>query len=309
MPTEIVIIHYYKSIVDGVMTSMIDLFFNLRDYFDVKLCIICPELYYLKENDYYDFPLMKTEFTRNGKHIEFDEFVKDETNNVTCSIPFLKYNKNFGDPKLFFSVIENKGEEIEIGSRVTICSARLLYEKMMGRLNLKFRMGTGNLFILDSLDLYKSKVKAIPNLDIAIPKNLHRCFYLSNPANFIKGKNNNIEYYHKFSKRRLDIISDLQEFFNYKRLNKEKIKVKDHYFENINKNIFEHLYHGKKVNYYSDGLTVKDGLYYYLKLFGIDGSKNHTPLNISREDIEDKLFMKEDDFIIEQIRKIRRIEL
>lgn len=298
---EIVIIHYYKSFVDGVMTSMIDLYHNLKDRFNVKLMIICPELYYLPENDYYNFPLNQTEFTRNGEHIEFEEFDADETNDVTCSIPFLKFNKNFGDPKIFFSVTENKGEQIELGSRVTICSARLLYEKLMGRLNLKFRMGTGNLFILDSLDLYRSKVKDIPSLDIAIPKNLHRLFYFSNPSNFLKGKNN-IEYYHKFSKTRLDTL-ELNDVYNYQR-QKEKIKVKGNYYENIGKSIFEHLYHGKEVNYSAKNMTMKDGLYYYLKLFGVDGSKDHFPLNISREEIEDKLFLKDDDEIVKRIHEI-----
>jgi len=245
--------------------------------------------------------MMETEFTRNSEHIEFEEFVDDDTNDVTCSIPFLKYNKNFGDPKLFFSVLENKGEEIELGSRLTICSSRLLYEKMLGRLKLKFKMGTGNLFILDTLDLYKSNVRAIPNLDIAIPKNLHRLFYFSNPANFIKGKKN-IEYYHKFSQRRLDTL-ELNDVYNYQR-DKEKIKVKGNYYENIGKSIFEHLYHGKKVNYSARNMTIKDGLYYYLKLFGIDGSKDHFPLNISRDEIKDKLFMKDDDVMIDKIGEI-----
>ena len=300
MEKMITIVHYYKSIVDGVMTSLIDLFFNLRDHFDVRLIIICPELYSMEYNDFYDIHPNDTEFFKNGKHIEFEEFMKDENNEVTCSIPFLKYNKNFGDPKLLFSIeLCDKEQEIEISSRVVICSARLLYEKMMGRLNLKFRFGGGNLFILDSLDLYKSKVNAIPNLDIAIPKNLHRCFYLSNPANFIKRKNN-IEYYHKFSKRRLDTLK-LNDY-DYIR-NKEKIMVKGKYFENIGKGIFEHLYHGHKVNYNADK-SIKDGLYYYLKLFDIDGLKNHYPLEIQKEQIEDKLFMKEDDKIINLLREI-----
>lgn len=299
---EIVIIHYYKSIVDGVMTTLIDLFFNLRDYYDIRFVIVCPEFYDLQHNDYYNFPLNQTEFTRNGEHIEFEDFVNDDTNEVTSNIPFLKFNKSFGDPKLFFSVLEaKKEEEIELGNRVTICSARLLYEKMLGRLNLKFRMGTGNLFVLDSLDLYKSKVKAIPSLDIAIPKNLHRCYYFSNPANFIKGKNN-IEYYHKFSKRRLDTLQGKD--YNFSRLGKEKIKVGDHYFENINRSIFENLYHGKRVNYHPGGMTIKDGLYYYLKLFDLDGFKDYSPLRITKEEIEDKLFMKEDDAILETLRDI-----
>lgn len=305
--SQILIVHYYKSIVDGVMTSLIDLFFNLRKYFDVRLLIICPEFYLMDHDDFYDFHLNDTEFIRNGERIEFEEFAKDEKNEVTCSIPFLKFNKNFGDPKLFYSVMKPEwiGEKIRVGSRITICSARLLYEKMMGRLNLYFRMGLGSLFILDSLDLYKSKVNAVPNLDIAIPKNLKSCFYLSNPANFID-KKKNIEYYHKFSKERLDTLPDigvLKNVFEYSRKDKEKIKVKDMPFENIGKGIFEHLYHNKTVNYYADH-AIKDGLYYYLKLFGIDGLKNNVPLKISREEIEDKLFMKNDDEIIKLIEDI-----
>lgn len=305
--SQILIVHYYKSIVDGVMTSLIDLFFNLRKCFNVKFLIICPEFYLLDHDDFYNFHLNETEFTRNGEHIEFEEFAKNEKNEVTCSIPFLKFNKNFGDPKLFYSVMkpEKKDEEITITrARITICSARLLYEKMMGRLNLNFKIGMGSLFILDSLDLYKSKVNTIPNLNIAIPKNLKNCFYLSNPANFIDRKKN-IEYYHKFSKERLDTLPEigvLKDVFDYSRKDKEKIKVKNIPFENIGKGIFEHLYHHKRVNYYAD--DIQDGLYYYLKLFGIDGLKNHVPLKISRKEIEDKLFMKNDDEIIRLIEDI-----
>jgi len=300
---EVVIVHYYKSIVDGVMTSLIDLFFNIRDKYDVSFYILCPEFYSLDHNDFYNKLLDETEFTRNDVHIEYEEFLNDDSNEVTCSIPFLKLNKNFGDPKLFFSVKQAGREEIlELGGKITICSARLLYEKMLGgRLNLKFRMGGGSLIILDSLDLYKSKVKAIPTLDIALPKNLKRCYYLSNPANFIKGKKN-IEYYHKFSKRRLDTLDGID--YDYRREGKEKIKVGDNSFENIGKGIFENLYHNKTVNYHTDGMTMKDGLYYYLKLFGIDGLKDHAPLEITRQDIEDKLFMKDDDIILELLREI-----
>lgn len=299
---KITIVHYYKSIVDGVMTTLIDLFFNLRERHNVEFMIVCPELYSLDHNDYYNFPLDQTEFLRDGKHIEYEEFLEDENNEVTCSIPFLRFNKNFGDPKLFFSIIDGSdNKEIEIGTRITICSARLLYEKMLGRLNLKFRMGTGNLFVLDSLDLYKSKMKTIPNLDIAIPKNLHRCYYFSNPANFLKGKKN-IEYYHKFSKRRLDTL--VGKDFDYSRIGKEKIIVKEKPFENINRSIFENLYHGFNVNYNADK-SMKDGLYYYLKLFGVDGLKNHSSLNITREQIEDKLFMKDDDPILTLIQGIK----
>jgi hypothetical protein len=46
----------------------------------------------------------------------------------------------------------------------------------------------------------------------------------------------------------------------------------------------------------------KDGLYYYLDLFGIDGSVDHIPLKISKEEIEDVLFMKEDDTLIELVK-------
>ena len=72
---KITIVHYYKSIVDGVMTTLIDLFFNLRERHNVEFMLICPELYSLDHNDYYNFPLKETEFLKDGKHIEYEEFL------------------------------------------------------------------------------------------------------------------------------------------------------------------------------------------------------------------------------------------
>jgi hypothetical protein len=65
----ILILHYYKSTVDGVMTSLIDTYFNMRRGFtgqrDVRMKIICPELYLLGVagyEDYYNFDVDDTQW-------------------------------------------------------------------------------------------------------------------------------------------------------------------------------------------------------------------------------------------------------
>lgn len=300
---EIVIVHYYKSIVDGVMTSLIDLFYNLRDKLNISFYIICPELYSLDHNDYYNFPLNQTEFTRDGKHIEFEEWRADKDNEVTCSIPFLKYNNNFGDPKLLFSVVDAREKELYFENKILICSARLLYEMKISKVNMSFY--SDNLIVLDSLDTYRSNIGDIQNIDRSILPMKDR-FFLTNPATFNPNVPN-ITYYHKFSKRRLDSMKNLNDVYTYKREGKKKIKIGDNTFENIGKGIFEHLYHGKKVNYSTEGMTMKDGLYYYLSLFGIDGGKDHFPLKISRTELKRKLFMHNNDILLQIIRCLNEI--
>ena len=76
-----------------------------------------------------------------------------------------------------------------------------------------------------------------------------------------------------------------------------------YYFENIGKQLFEHLYFGKKVNYYADGAYIKDGMYFYLKNFEIDGMKDFENIKISRSMIMNHLFMKSNDELLKESRK------
>ena len=124
------------------------------------------------------------------------------------------------------------------------------------------------------------------------------CYYLNNPPIHY-----DIEYYHKLSKYRLDRLTNLTfltEDYDYCRKNKPHIFRNNVYFENIGKKIFEYCYHDKLVYYNSDGITINDGLYYYLKLFNIDGTRTYlTPLLITKNDVIDKMIMNKNDKIFD----------
>ena len=52
-------------------------------------------------------------------------------------------------------------------------------------------------------------------------------------------------------------------------------------------------------------MLYKDGLCYYLNLFGINGLINHYPLSISKRSIEEKLFMNSKDKLIKAIEELK----
>jgi hypothetical protein len=121
-----------------------------------------------------------------------------------------------------------------------------------------------------------------------------------NPSNFGSTNFKEIEWYHKFSKKRLDTMQFYSTSLNYCRKKKKYIKIKEEgYYENIGKRIFEYLYAGLIVNYSPEGMFTRDGLWYYLKLFDVDASKFYKPLIISKYKIKEKLFMNENDRLLE----------
>ena len=145
------------------------------------------------------------------------------------------------------------------------------------------------LFVLDSLNLQQRD-------DLEDAVTVKDCTFLVNPANFGTTSSCEYEYYHKFSWGRLRHLFHLKEVLNYRRSDKPHIQVRDVYFENIGKTIFEHLHNYSVVNYYAD--DIKDGLHYYLKLFGIDSTVDHIPLEITPQQIREELFMREDDILL-----------
>lgn len=305
------VIHYYKSIVDGVMTSMIDTYFNLQRFETVKMSIICPNLYLLEMDDYYDFPLeemgwrmyldevgvesinMPKKYTVNNLKMIVD-------NKIATSIPFLRFNRNFGDFTLFKS-IELKNRKFQCDT--IICSARLIYEIMMGE---DIELHCKKLIVLDSLDTYRSKIGVFPDFDDYFDtlQNVE-IVQLSNPATFRDTKYQQKEYYHKMNEKRLKSLlqsGHLKDEYNFRRTGKDKTKVKENsHFENIGKGLFEYLYFQKDVNYYSEGMFMKDGMWHYLNLFGIDAMQDVERMNISKEEIESKLFMGTDDEVLNEI--------
>jgi len=114
-------------------------------------------------------------------------------------------------------------------------------------------------------------------------------------------------YYHKLSLTRLENLSPL----SIKKMDTMGVYCRERKyhgkmynpvaFENVGKLIFEACYLNRPVYYDPRGMPGKDGLYYYLALFGIDGydsSYIDRPLPITKEQVIEKLTMHEDDYLI-----------
>jgi hypothetical protein len=303
---DVLVLHYYKSTIDGVMTSMIDTFFNLRtvlqSHKNVKFEIICPELYLLDNNDYYDENQVEWyEYTDkvglNVKPYEANDVGMDFhfrafRNELTTAIPFLRFNRNFGDFNLIHSIVQDKNV---FSARTVICSARLIYEILMGA---DIEIKCNKLIVLDSLDTYKSKVGIFPDFDDLFDTMFYETHVsqLSNPANFKETRYKQVEYYHKFNVRRLRALKQSGYFkqrYIFNRTNKEKTMIGEGaHFENMGKGIFEHLWFDIPVDYRTEGMFTKDGLWYYLKLVDIDPDKDQT---ITKNQVDlNKFIMKED---------------
>lgn len=228
--------------------------------------------------------------------IEFHLCVKNK-NLISNCIRHLIQNNNY-------DLLSNITLETEFKSNLIICTSFLLYNNIS--------LNSSNLFVLDSLDLVRNNY-ITPNLKH------DNILFFCNPANITnKIPYKQIEYYHKFSYNRLNnlpkyyrsnLLNGKSELFlldnyNYCRMNKPFIEIKPGaFFENIGKRIFEHLYHGKNVNYSHKGFTNPDGLFYYLKLFGINGNKSCN-LKIIEHIIKEKLFMSENDELLTLIREL-----
>jgi len=203
-------------------------------------------------------------------------------------------NRHFGSKRVTLSMTKEKN----FSSDIIVCSARFLIDIVLHSLNVE----CNNMIILDSFDAACFRFLPQNNLDQIIPtKNFT---FLANKANIKAIGTNSYEYYHKFSKERLETLSFDHKHFYYSRKDKWYIKTgRKTWFENIGKGIFERIYHGVNVHYSTKGMTTKDGLYHYLNLFGIDGCKDHFPLPMTKIQIENLLFMRDDDLLLKTIRK------
>lgn len=255
------IIGFWNGAISGEFTSVIDLYYNLKNYIDVE--------FHLSVN-------------------------KDLVSNC---IQHLRQNNNS-------DLLSHITIEKEFESDIIICTSFIPYTD----LSIKSK----KLFILDTLDLVKN--------NYVLPKiNSDDIVLLVNPANMTnKIPYKQVEYYHKFSSKRLNNLAKyyrpslyvgkseflLSDVLDYTRVEKSHIEIKPGvYFENIGKRIFEHLYHKKIVNYSSHGATIKDGLFYYLKLFNIDAFMDSHNLKLSEQIIKEKLFMSEDDVLLNLIKE------
>lgn len=252
---DVLILHYHSGRADGALTSMIDLYLNLKE---------------------------------RVPGIRFKVISKNAVGQV---IQLFLNHLNFGLEENVLTI------DTEFEADTVIASTKLLADIGYYQKDLNIRFNCDKLILTDSLDLMRSKYGMIPHLDQFTPCK-EDTVLLANPANFNISSFKCHEYYHKFNDDRIDPFR-LPETFIYTRVVKPHIQVTDNiFFENIGKLIWECLYNNRKVLYYSVKAEIKDGLYYYLKLFGIDGIIDHIPLNISREQVIDKLFMKDDDLIL-----------
>jgi hypothetical protein len=251
---DILILHYHSGRADGALTSMIDLYLNLKERIpDIKFKIM----------------------TKNAAGQVIQLFLK---------------HLNFGLEENVLTI------DTEFEADTIIASTKLLADIGHYQKDLNIRFVCNKLILIDSLDLMRSKCGMIPHLDQFVP--CKDTVLLANPANFNISSFECYEYYHKFNETRIG-SSLPSKYLVYTRVNKPHIQLADNIlFENIGKSMWECLYNNQSIFYYSDGMKIKDGLYYYLKLFGVDGSMNHIPLNISKEQVIDKLFMKDDDLLL-----------
>lgn len=258
------ILYYYKGWVDGVFALVVDLYYNLSIYMDVELII----------------------YTEDAG---------------TCVRHLIKNNNS----DLLTKITNTKKIETDL----IICSCETLYDKT-------FDINCDKIIMLDNMDLAKSIYGDGFNINHYIP-DCSTIYLLSNPANILEDfVGTQFVYYQKFSEKRLNSLplnykknlQDLDtrryfyEIYEYKRSGKPHMEFNhNQFFENVGRLIFEHIYFNYKVNYNIDGMFTKDGLYYYLKLFGVDGTINHKPLPIFKSDIIEKLFIKNNDMILELI--------
>lgn len=154
------------------------------------------------------------------------------------------------------------------------------------------------------------------------PQGKKETIFFCNPHNqqFV---DNSICYFHKFSYERLnhikpkklnDMILDVDRYdiiknqknknFNIFPLEYNAYNYHRHYlygntfYENIGKLIFEFNYHNKNVFYSPKNKMIDDGLTHYLNLFNINDNEKQI-LNISKNEMEHKLFMNKNDELLQ----------
>lgn len=255
---------YFKM--NGTVTSLLDTYFNLKKYLnDVTFNIVC-----------------------NPKHIK----------------NFLKYKCDYPNIEC-------------IALKKTSFDTLIISADFIGQYYNIFKLFNYNkLIILDSFKIYIDNYKN-KNFTANIINELQKCYVLGNNFNKQFFKSNYYLYYHKFSKDRLDFLklkysdsndstillrkeSDkdyyLHKFSSY---NYERFHTCDNvtYIENIGKMIFEYRYLNKQVHYSIHNKTIDDGLTEYLSLFDIDDNYSQD-IFITEKDIQDKLFMKDNDLIL-----------
>ena len=262
-----IICSYFKM--NGAVTSLLDTYFNIKNYInDIEFNIVC---------------------------------------NPRSTKNFIKYKNEY--PNINFKNITTHNFDTLILSADFIGQEYNIFKKF------KYN----KLIILDSFKIYIDYCKN-NNATANRIKELSNCYILGNKFNesFFKENDNYYIYYHKFSKERLDFLEKIYskeynilirneeetDFFMHKfsSYKYERFHTCDNitFLENIGKLIFEYRYLNKPVYYSSKKKTIDDGLTEYLSLFGIDDN-NSQDILITKNDIRNKLFMKDNDLMLEII--------
>ena len=253
---------------NGAVTTLLDIYFNLKKYFsDIEFNLICN--------------------LRNTKN-------------------FITYKDEY--PVVDFKSVKTHNFDTLI-----------LSTDFIGQFYNIFRLFHYKKLIL--LDSYKIYIDYYRNDNFTANKinDISEQYYiLGNNFNSKFFKSNYYTYYHKFSKERLDYLEnkykneqhilkrkeDDKDFFLHKfsSYRYERFHTCDNitFLENIGKLIFEYRYLNKPVYYSSNKKTIDDGLTEYLSLFGIDDN-NSQDILITKNDIRNKLFMKDNDLMFEII--------
>lgn len=280
------IILFYPQM-NGITTSLFDLYFNLKKYGVVNLkCYIFIDCLKLQEQMLYIKTIYKS-LPLNKVNCEFIDI-----NNID------KFYKN------------NKFNVLIVSFSITkyLSCLKFCYNKLI---------------VLDSGLMFYDYITN-NNIKNNYIEQMENVFVLGNRINMNFYRNNYYLYYHKFSNERLEFIKNkfpvINQVFNesvrntedtdeikfkymmYNKLEYQRWReiTKGIYSENIGKMIFEFLWLGKKVHYSPKNKSQDDGLTDYLSLFNIDDNVEQN-LNITKNEIENKLFMKKNDLILKLI--------
>jgi hypothetical protein len=279
--------------ISGTFTSLIDVYYNLlnNNYTNVKLHILCY-----------------TDILNVFKL--YQSFIKTFCPNVGISYHHI-----------------NQFDSIKTDILITtteLLSFYYMHSNYIPKLNYN------KFIVLDSAGFYQSyEEEQFKDCFRVIPND---AIILCNKANLkLSPWKNSYEYYIKLSEDRLSILKQysvpisndrlkssyyipIDAKYVYNDLKKQKILTTDiykvyevhfcrrylsstgTYSENIGKLIFEMIWLDRPVYYYSKPKTFDDGLHYYLQLFNVDDNKDQL-LSITKEDIEDKLFIHDDDLL------------
>ena len=272
---KIDILCYFEKC-NGVFTSMLDIYYNLSmfGYHPTFTLIVDPRSKYIYKKSLDEFPTIKT---KNIITYNYDILI--------VSADFILKNYNI------FKYIKYKHLLILDSTKIYIDYTNKNYTYIDVINSLENKTILGNKF--NSKYFHKDYMIYYHNFSYNRLQHL-KSLYSNNISQTIIRDNKN-----DFSSNNIEKSLHCYLKYNYNRFHTwDNGKT---YIENIGKLIFEFLYLGKKVYYSPKNKTMDDGLTEYLNLFGIDDNIEQE-LKITPEQIEDKLFMKDDDIIIQLIK-------